>query len=272
MTTELVTAGAGGVHGATALGCAVEVGIVSADGPLTSPNKQRASSFEVSRALNPGSPGGGRDPGIGYGRGGAAFGGRGHGQMGRGQSRIPGRTRGGARASERVADGENGVPSQSVERRARGHGQDGQVEEEPVSNAARNRHHGRNKRSGKGKRGMEGPRKAACADESTSRGGFRSHHAQPKPARAPDSGTISTALRNHAGKRVLAEPTTPLKKGALDLPCQGRTPSQRPWAPGRAWGGAPSHFVVSCYFGGVACKSQSAWPPSAHTYTHARYL
>ena len=74
-----------------------------------------------------------------------------------GQGRVP--------ASGRAAVGEKGVPAQSVERRARAHGQDGQVEEEPASKTAGNRHHGGSTRSDKGKRGRAGEHKAACADE-----------------------------------------------------------------------------------------------------------
>ena len=111
-------------------------GVVSADMP------RRASSPEVSRALNPRSPDGGDHPEaaeirtLGEGEGAQPAGAEPR-TDGPGASHDTGpRTRSGARVSERAAYGEKRVPAQSLDRRAREHGQDGRVEEGPTSKAA----------------------------------------------------------------------------------------------------------------------------------------
>ena len=128
--------------------------LVAADG---------GGSPEVSRASNPGEPQrrglsrGGGDSGNGYGRGGTAFGGRATGTRAKGRSRTAG-TNKGQGEGKREGDGwGERNPTQSEERRERGNGQVGQVEEQLASKAAGKRHHGVNERSDKGKRGMEGP-------------------------------------------------------------------------------------------------------------------
>ena len=64
-------------------------------------------------------------------------------------------TRSGARVNKRVATGGEGFSAHSLDRRARGHGQDEQVEEEVVSKAAENWNHGGWMRLDRGKHGMD---------------------------------------------------------------------------------------------------------------------
>jgi hypothetical protein len=81
----------------------------------------------------------------------------GHTVTGQGPVTHRGREQGtGAKASEKAGDGEKGTPTQSDERRERGSGQGGQVEEQTASKAAGKRNHGVKESLDKGKRGKEG--------------------------------------------------------------------------------------------------------------------